>query len=193
MTTPHKLLWSPDTDRINKAQVEKFRLFVENRHGLSFSNYAELWHWSVTELETFWEDLWHYFEMDRYSAYQYVLDSHDMPGCRWFEGAELNYAEQILKRGRAGHIAIKSVSEVRGKTQMGWDELDRQVKILAQHLRKLGIKPGDRIAAFMPAIAETTVAMLATTAVGAVWFTGPWYKSRTGTLRADSTESFICC
>lgn len=162
-------LWSPDRKRIKNAQIEKFRIYVEEKHSLSFSSYHDLWKWSVDELESFWQDLWYYFEMQRYSSYERVLDGYDMPGCHWFVGAKLNYAEQILARRRSGHVAIKSVSEIRGQTELDWDELNDQVRSLADRLRALGVKPGDRIAAYMPAIPETTIAMLATTAIGAIW------------------------
>ena len=169
MTRKNTLLWSPAPQRIKDAPIEKFRLYVENKYGRIFSSYEDFRQWSVDELEVFWEAVWHYVGMDRYSSYVRVLDGHNMPGCRWFEGAKLNYAEQILCRGRAGRVAIKSVSEIRGHTELGWDELNRQVQVLANRLREFGIKPGDRIAAYLPAIPEATVAMLATTAVGAVW------------------------
>jgi acetoacetyl-CoA synthetase len=165
----NSLLWSPDEKTIENAQVEKFRLYVEARHGISLPSYEQLWQWSVAELEVFWEDIWQYFGLDKYTSYQRVLDSHEMPTCRWFEGATLNYAEQILARGSYGHVAIKSVSEVRGTTEMSWDELRDKVIVLASRLRQLGIKPGDRVAAYMPAIPEASIAMLATAAVGGVW------------------------
>jgi acetoacetyl-CoA synthetase len=169
MIKSNKLLWSPSRERIDNSQIEKFRHFVESRAQRSFSSYEDLWTWSVDELESFWEEVWYYFEMDKYSNYESVLDKYEMPGCRWFTGAKLNFAEQVLKRGRPGEVAIKSVSEVRGQIEMSWDELRSQVLALANKLRALGIKPGDRIAAYMPAIPETSVAMLASTAVGAVW------------------------
>jgi len=169
MENQSKLLWSPDEARIRNSNIEKFRKFVESRGGRSFPAYKELWQWSVDELESFWEELWHYFEMDSYTTYDRVLDSRDMPGCRWFPGAELNFAQQVLYRCSSGGVAIRSVSEVRGQTEMGADELIPQTLSLAGKLRELGVRPGDRVAAYMPAIPEATVAMLAATAVGAVW------------------------
>ena len=169
MTSQNKLLWSPTTERIENSEIEKFRHFVEARTGRSFSSYDELWTWSVDELEDFWKETWDYFEMGKYSSYEAVLDTQEMPGCRWFEGARLNFAEQVLKRGRYGEVAIKSVSERRGYTETAWDELRDQVLVFANKLRELGVKPGDRVAAYMPAIPEASVAMLAATAVGAVW------------------------
>lgn len=169
MAHQNQLLWEPAKERIAGARIEKFRHYVQQRTGREFGSYEEFWAWSVDELENFWESYWYYMGMDRYSDYEQVLDSHRMPGAQWFTGARLNFAEQVLHRVQAVDVAIKSVSETRGNTAMTSAELADQVMRLASRLREMGIRPGDRVAAYLPAIPEATVAMLATTAVGAVW------------------------
>ncbi len=95
-----------------------------------------------------------------------------MPGTRWFEGSRVNYAEHLLRHeaiAGEGQAALQACSETRPLAAMSWRELGRQVRILATQLRALGVAPGDRVAAYMPNVPETAVAMMATLAIGAVW------------------------
>ena len=164
-----QILWTPGAARIEHANVTAFSRWLERERGLSFGDYQQLWRWSVDDLESFWGALWDFFEVDASSAYRQVLGRRTMPGAEWFPGARLNYAQNVLRREREGGIALLHASESRAPEGMTWPELAGQVRILATELRALGVRPGDRVVAWMPNIPHTVIAMLATTAIGAIW------------------------
>ena len=164
-----ELLWIPSARRVEQANVTAFRRWLKRERRLSLGDYTELWLWSVDDLESFWGALWDYFRVQASSPYARVLGSRAMPGAEWFAGARLNYAENVLRRQCDGGIALLHASESRPLEALSWPELGRQVRIVATRLRALGVQPGDRVVAWMPNIPQTVVAMLATTAIGAIW------------------------
>jgi acetoacetyl-CoA synthetase len=164
-----EILWTPGAERIERANVTAFCRWLERERGLSFGDYLQLWRWSVEDLESFWGALWDFFEVEASTAYRQVLGQRAMPGAQWFPGARLNYAQNVLRREREGGIALLHASESRPPEEVTWRELAGQVRILATQLRALGVRPGDRVVAWMPNIPHTVIAMLATTAIGAIW------------------------
>jgi acetoacetyl-CoA synthetase len=162
-------LWRPDSSRIAQANVTAFMRWLHAEGHGQFLDYPSLWQWSVDHLEEFWESIWRYFKIESSSPYETVLASHTMPGAVWFPGARLNYAQHILRNEREGSEALISYSELRAAQQFGWTRLGAEVRILATRLRELGVKPGDRVVGYLPNIPEAIVALLATTAIGAVW------------------------
>jgi acetoacetyl-CoA synthetase len=164
-----ELLWTPGPDWIADANITKLTRWLEERRGLSFPDYESLWRWSVTETEAFWGALWDFFGIKSSAPYERVLASSQMPGAKWFPGARLNYAEHVLRRERPGFDALLFVSEDAGPIGVKWEDFAGQVRVLATRLRALGVKPGDRVAAYAPNIPQAMIAMLATTAVGAIW------------------------
>jgi acetoacetyl-CoA synthetase len=153
------LLWEPADP--SGTQLARFM------SARGFSDYHELWRWSVEDLEGFWGSLWAWFKIG--APYERVLGSREMPGAEWFPGAELNYAEHIFRRGRPGAVAIVHASESQPLAEITWDELRDQVARCAAGLRRLGVRRGDRVVAYMPNVPETVVAFLATASIGAVW------------------------
>ena len=157
--------------------IDRYEHWLGQRHGLQFDNYEALWRWSVTDLEGFWRSIWDYFEIQSPTPATAVLADERMPGARWFPGARVNYAWQVMRHAdeahTAGHPAIVSADErslARGElARMSWPELCRQVASVAHHLRAMGVQPGDRVAAYLPNTPQTVVAFLATVSVGAVW------------------------
>lgn len=164
-----EILWTPAAERIERANVTAFCRWLRRERGLSFGDYMELWRWSVADLESFWGALWEYFAVEASSPWTRVLGRRAMPAAEWFPGARLNYAQNVLRRERDAGIALLHASESRPLEPMTWRELGGQVRVLATRLRRLGVQPGDRVVAWMPNIPQTVVAMLATTAIGAIW------------------------
>ena len=164
-----KLLWQPAEESIKSTNMYQFMEYVNARRGMSLANYDELYGWSIDESPVFWETLWAYSEVIHSRSYDQVVDDiKKMPGARWFEGARLNFAENLL-RYRDHRIALSFKGEGRSTVSITYGELHQQVAGLAHSLRDLGIRPGDRIAGFMPNMIETVIAMLAATSIGAVW------------------------
>ncbi|WP_051278154.1 acetoacetate--CoA ligase [Solimonas flava] len=175
-------LWTPPPEQVSAAAVEDFRHWVNAHHGLDLDDYAALWRWSVDEPEAFWAAIWRYFCIVSETPYRHVLDRRTMPGAQWFEGARVNYAEHLLRHEDADPDApaLLYASERRAPGQLSRRELGHRVRVLATRLRALGIGPGDRVGAYMPNIPETAIAMLATTAIGAVWTAAsPEFGART--------------
>ncbi len=166
-------LWTPTSEMAARARMTAFMEWAGERHGRTFTDYTELWEWSVGEVAQFWGDIWEYCGVRASSPYRQVLASPEMPGARWFEGAQLNYAENMLMRERhPSEPAVLHASELRNQdppAQLTWGELTEQVAALAEGLRSLGVGRGDRVAAYMPNIPETLVAFLASASIGAIW------------------------
>ncbi|KND39083.1 MULTISPECIES: acetoacetate--CoA ligase [Streptomyces] len=164
-----ELLWTPGPRQVAEANVTRFADWLSRERGLRFDGYDELWNWSVTDLGGFWGALWDYFGIRSTAPYSSVLDGRDMPGARWFPGARLNYAEHVLRNERSGADAVVFGSESAAPVGLPWEDFAGRVRILATRLRALGVRPGDRVCGYLPNVPQAAIAMLATTAVGAVW------------------------
>jgi acetoacetyl-CoA synthetase len=150
-------LWEP-------SGPSQLGAFMKER---GFAQYADLWRWSVEDLEGFWGALWERFELG--PRPERVLGNREMPGAEWFPGGRLNYAERLFRSARPGATAIVHASESSPLAELSWDELREQTARCAAGLRRLGVGPGDRVAAYMPNVPETVVAFLACASIGAVW------------------------
>ena len=146
-----------------------FARWLGRERGHRFDGYQELWQWSVTDLDGFWQAVWDYCGVEASAPPTAVLGARTMPGADWFPGARLNYAQHVLRNERPGQDALYHQSETTPLTGLPWPELANSVRVLATQLRALGIRPGDRVASCMPNIPQTAIAMLATTSIGAIW------------------------
>ncbi|HUA28543.1 MAG TPA: acetoacetate--CoA ligase [Streptosporangiaceae bacterium] len=172
MATPVRegdLLWTPSAARVADANLTAFTSWLAAERGLRFGGYQELWRWSVEDLDGFWQAVWDYSGIDAAVPPERVLGRRAMPGAEWFPGARLNYAQHALRHERPGEPALYHVSETTPVAGLDWADLAGQVRILGTRLRELGVRPGDRVASYMPNIPQTVVAMLATTSIGAIW------------------------
>ena len=164
-----KLLWEPTEERKKNASITKFIDFVNRRHRQDFHSYKELYDWSVDKIPDFWAAVWDFVDVKASKGYETVVDDvTKMPGAKWFPGARLNFAENLL-RYRDDKTAFIFKGETQKSLRMSYSELHDTVARLVESLRKMGIKPGDRVAGYMPNMIETAVAMLASTSIGAVW------------------------
>jgi acetoacetyl-CoA synthetase len=154
-------------------QIRRYQNWLREHRGLSFKTYHELWRWSVTDFDAYWQSIWDYFDLYSPTPHTAVLAKNVMPGAVWFPGARANYAQQVLRHVQpaheAGFTAIISRNEKGLHRELSWSELRRQVASLALHLKAQGVQPGDRVAAYLPNIPETMVAFLATASLGGVW------------------------
>src|SRR3954465_14474676 len=157
MTPP--VLWTPPSALLERAAMTSYM------HERGFETYAELWRWSVDDLEGFWGSIWDRFEVGERGPE--VLASRGMPGAQWFPGTLVNYAEHAF-RGKSG-LAMIAGGEDRDDVEWDWEELAELAARIAVGLRELGVRRGDRVAAYMPNIPETVAAFLATASLGAVW------------------------
>ncbi|MGW5513286.1 acetoacetate--CoA ligase [Nocardia africana] len=158
--------WVPTTERISEARITDFARYVHNRYGVCTDDYRQLWQWSVDDVGEFWRALWDYFDLGPTPAH--VL-SGVMPDAHWFPEVRLNYVEQVARNARTDRPAIIAVSEDTPMREYSWDELLGRAASFATTLRSLGVQRGDRVAGYLPNIAEAVIAFLATASLGAIW------------------------
>jgi len=162
-------MWRPSPERVAQANLTHYRAAMAERFELRFDDYAGLHAWSVDHLEDFWGSLWDYTGVIAARRGDVVLrDADKMPGAQWFPDAELNFAENLLRR-RDDATAVVFRGEDRVQRSLTFRELYDSVSRLSQALREAGIRPGDRVAGYVPNTPEALIAMLATTAIGGVW------------------------
>ena len=162
-------LWTPSEERVRNANMTRFMAFVNRKHGKEFKSYLDLYHWSVDRIPDFWAAMWEFADIRASKKYEKVIDDLSrFPGAKWFPGAKLNFAENLL-RYRDDRVAFIFKGETQKSARMTYAELYTTVARLAKSLRELGVGVGDRVAGYMPNLIETAVAMLATTSIGAVW------------------------
>lgn len=166
-----RAVWTPSKEFGERSRMADFMRWLERNRGLRFDGYEALHAWSVQEVEAFWGAVWDYFGVRASRPYGKVLDRRVMPGARWFEGAELNFAEHMLRFGEdhPDRVALRHLSELRPLGATNWAGLASAVRRLASAMRAIGIGRSDRVVAYMPNVPETLVAMLATLSIGAVW------------------------
>lgn len=161
------VVWQPSAPEASR--MWQFMRFIEPRHQQRFASYQELHAWSVKEPGLFWQSLCDFFGINFDTPPVDALNHyHDMLDARWFTGATLNFAEKLLSRDD-DHLAIISISESGKRQALSYKELKQQVAQCAAGLKHAGITSGDRVAAIMPNVAFTVIAMLATASIGAIW------------------------
>ena len=166
------VLWTPPDDVLSTSQLGRYLSWLADTKGRRYTGYPELWDWSVSDLEGFWESIWQFFEVRAHAPYERVLSSREMPGARWFEGSRLNYAEHALGTPEdSDRIAVIAHSQTRAPIELTFGELREQVARARAGLERLGVGPGDRVVAYLPNIPETLIAFLATASLGAIWAT----------------------
>ncbi len=163
-----KPLWTPSEERIKNSNMFLFMDYAAKLTGKKISSYDELYNWSINNIEEFWKSIWEFSGLIHSAKYEKIISSYEMPGAKWFEGAKLNFAENLLKY-RDDKIAIISSREDCPNVTLTYNELYERTAACADGLRKLGVKKGDRVAGFVPNYPESIIAMLAAVSIGALW------------------------
>ncbi|HTJ37248.1 MAG TPA: acetoacetate--CoA ligase [Dactylosporangium sp.] len=166
-----KVLWQPPADVLDHTRIGAFMRWLGAERGKAFGDYQALWQWSVDEPAEFWGAIWDYFEVVTHAEPTATLADARMPGARWFPGARINYAEHVLRMpGVADDEPIVIArSQTRGPVDLTAAQLRDQVRRARAGLRRLGVGPGDRVAAYAPNIPETFVLLLAAASLGAIF------------------------
>ena len=173
-TTEGELLWSPSAARRAEARVTDYVHWLRARRNLDLTDPFDdasahaLWQWSVDHLEDFWASIWDYLGVRAAKPYDAVLADDKMPGAVWFPGAELSYADHALQWTGSEPALIFRREDGLSAT-VSRDDLRAHVGAAAAGLRRLGVRPGDRVAAVLPNAPEAVIAFLATASIGAIW------------------------
>jgi acetoacetyl-CoA synthetase len=151
--------------------MAQFARWIAEREGLSSADYEVLWSWSVQEGSGFWARVAEFFDVIADGDWSVERDPSctELSGEGWFPRVRLNYAEQALQGGDDRGPALVALSEDRAPVELSWEELRLAVGAFAARLREWGVRPGDRVAGYLPDIAESVIALLGSAAVGAVW------------------------
>ncbi len=164
-----KVLWTPSDSHVKDANMTRFMKYVNDRFDLTLNSYEELYKWSVDNIPDFWAAMWSFGEIIHSQPFDNAVTDFDkMPGARWFTGARLNFAENLL-RFRDDKVAIVFRGESRIVKTITYAQLYNKVARLARSLREAGVEKGDRVGGFMPNMPEAIIAMLAATGIGAIW------------------------
>jgi len=164
-----KLLWEPLEERIKGTNMYRFMNFINEKHNKNFTEYAPLYQWSIENISDFWAAMWEFAEIKVSKPYDQVIDDvTKLPGAKWFSGARLNFAENLL-RYRDDRVALIFKGEAQDSIKMTYAELYDEVARVAKSLKEAGVQAGDRVGGFMPNMPETIIAMLAATSIGAAW------------------------
>jgi len=162
-------LWIPSEERRQQANITRFILEVNARHELNISSYSDLYKWSVENIPDFWRTVWDFAEIKASQQYDSVVtDLSVFPGTKWFPGAKLNFAENLL-RYRDDQLAFIFKGETQKSKRMTYAELYDSVARLSHSLAETGVGAGDRVVGYMPNLIETVIGMLAATSLGATW------------------------
>jgi acetoacetyl-CoA synthetase len=164
-----EILWRPDEMTIEGSNLTAFAAWLEAERGIETTDYAALHRWSAEEPGAFWDAIFDYFRVAYDGERGPALASREMPGAEWFPGVRLNYAEQAFAGKDDETVAILHASELRTLEEITWGELRAKVATCAAGLRSLGVEPGDRVVAYLPNLAEATIAFLAVASIGAIW------------------------
>jgi len=162
-------LWEPSKDRIENSNLMRFIKQVNEKYATNFDGYHSLYEWSINNREDFWASVWDLGKVVASKSYDRVLeDSPTMIGAKWFLGARLNFAENLL-RFKDNQLAIIFKGEGQPTVRITYAQLYNEVARMAKALREAGVVKGDRVAGYVPNMPQTIVAMLATTSIGAIW------------------------
>ncbi|MEV6372673.1 acetoacetate--CoA ligase [Micromonospora sp. WP24] len=188
------VLWTPPADVRERSRIGAYLRWLREHRGLDFADYDALWRWSVTDLDAFWRSIWDHFEVVAHTPPTATLTGRGMPGARWFPGATLNYAENVLRM--PGRLDADPVVIAHGQTRppvtLTAAELREQVRRVAAGLRRLGVVEGDRVAAYAPNIPETYVLLLAAASLGAIFTScAPEFGTRSVTDRWQQIEPTV--
>ena len=158
------LLWKPNQDQIDHRNLTAFA----KQHGFAPDDYPALHQWSITSRDSFWSSVWSFCDIVGDPGSDVLINPDSFPGSRWFPEASLNFSENLLRYDDA-RTALVAITEQGERVTMTYAELRVEVAKFAAELEERGVEPGDRVAGWMPNVIETVIAMLGTTAIGAVW------------------------
>jgi acetoacetyl-CoA synthetase len=163
-----EILWHPTDESAAASRIGDFLTRLRTEHGLEFADYQQLWNWSVRHLPAFWAAVWQYLNPIADGDPEPVLVDATMPGAQWFPNITLNYAENAL-RGPGAEVVLMARSQTRAPQEWTRDGLRDAVARARSGLVRLGVRRGDRVAAYLPNIPEAVIGLLATASLGAVW------------------------
>ncbi|MBV61946.1 MAG: acetoacetate--CoA ligase [Nevskiales bacterium] len=163
-------LWTPSAERIANSGLTRFGDWLRADGQPVQADYEALHRWSTRHRGAFWRSIWRFADVIGEPGERDVTVPEDkLPDTRFFPDARLNFAENLIERGRDSDLAIIATGEGVPDREMTRAELRMWVDRVAGWLQDQGVVAGDRVVAVMPNLPETLVAALAAAKIGAVW------------------------
>ncbi len=160
-----KFLWEPSRSRKEKSLLEDFSKFINHK---SNYNFKTLWKWSVDHPEEFWSKFWDYSKIIGDKGKETIKFNKIFNKTKFFSDSKLNYTENILKK-KSSDLAISFLSEQGFEEEISWDQLYNKVCKFSNYLKSIGLKKGDRVAAYVPNKIESIISFLACAKNGIIW------------------------
>jgi len=166
-----EILWQPSAAHLQSTNLASYIEWLERERELEFNvgDYGSLQRWSSTEIEQFWASIWDYFDVQADGDPSVVLTDRGMPGTEWFPQTSLNFAEHVFRGKDPAALALLEKSELRALREISWGQLSDQTAAIAAGMERLGVRAGDRVAAYLPNGSEAIAAFLAAASIGAIW------------------------
>ena len=161
-------LWTPSPEAIRNSEMMRFMQEANRRFGLSLDGYRALHGWSVDNLPAFWDLVWDFCGVIGEKGAPLLADDTKMPGAKFFPGAKLSFAENMMRKS-GSEPAMIFRGEDKKSYRLSFDELRALVSKLQQAMRAAGVKKGDRVAAMLPNLPESVAVMLAASSLGAIF------------------------
>jgi len=161
-------LWTPSSDRVKSSLLAKFIADTSVRSGNALPDYDQVWNWSVSDPEGFWDAFWDFCSVVGDKTGPVLREDGPLIDAQFFPECKINFAENLLAHTTDAPCIIFH-SENGDRVEWSWDDLKLRVSKLQQALMAEGIVAGDRVAGFLPNLPETIAAMLAVTSLGGVW------------------------
>ncbi|MEO5581722.1 MAG: acetoacetate--CoA ligase, partial [Saprospiraceae bacterium] len=162
-------IFVPTHEMISTSNLFHYMEWLKNHDGPDLKDYTQLWTWSTKKTEEFWRSISQYFEVIIDLDHSIVKSKDPMPKTKWFEDATLNYGEYLIKQGSPKKIALIECSEAGASVEITWETIIKEAGNLQIYLESLGLRAGDRVAAYLPNIKEASISFIACLANGYVW------------------------
>ena len=160
-----KFLWKPSSKKKEESLLEDFSKFINLKSNYNFKN---LWKWSVDHPEEFWSKFWDYSKIIGDKGKEIIKYNKIFNKTKFFHDSKLNYAENILKK-KSSDLAISFLSEKGFEEEISWNQLYNKVCKFSNYLKSIGLKKGDRVAAYVPNKIEAIISFLACAKNGIIW------------------------
>tara|TARA_B100000686_G_scaffold353739_1_gene460591 strand:- start:801 stop:2759 length:1959 start_codon:yes stop_codon:yes gene_type:complete len=162
-------LWEINREKLEKTNLKSYSNFLKIKYQVnSNDDFNKIWNWSVNNPKFFWKSIWEFTGVKGIIGNTILKESNIFYENKFFPEAELNYAENLLKKNNSDP-AIIFKSENGYKTTKSWKDLNLTVAKISEWLKINGVKKGDRIAAYLPNVPQTVAAYISTTSIGAIW------------------------
>ena len=164
-----KKLWQPSLIVKKNSNLFAFENYISKKLKIKFNrNYKKLLNWSIKNSPEFWSRFWDFSKIKGFKSNKNFRKSKTFYKNLFLPGSRLNFGENLLSKNN-NEKAVTFISENGFREERSWRQLNLNTNKISKFLKKINIKKGDRVAAYMPNTIETVEAFIATTSLGGIW------------------------